>query len=139
MAENKTRPTDAGVEAYLAAIDEDGKREDCRAIARMMQRVTGEPPVLWGDSIVGFGQYHYRYASGREGDAALTGFSARRKDISIYLTCVDDGPARERLAKLGRHKMGKACLSIRRLSEVDVTVLEDLVRDAVAGIRRLYG
>ena len=93
---------------------------------------------MWGNSIVGFGSYHYRYDSGREGDACATGFSARKSDISVYLSA--SGERQEQLlAQLGRHKMGKACLSIRRLSEVDVNVLEQLVVDSVAEIKRRYG
>jgi hypothetical protein len=102
-----------------------------------MQTVTGERPRMWGSSIVGFGSYHYRYESGREGDACATGFSARKTDISVYLTA--SFPGQEALlARLGKHKMGKACLSIRRLSDVDVDVLQQLVAKSVDAVRKRY-
>lgn len=138
MAENKTKATDASVAAYLSAIEDDGRRKDCEALAAMMATVTNSPPCMWGTSIVGFDSYHYRYESGREGDSAVTGFSSRKGDISVYL--VASGPAQEQLlARLGRHKMGKACLYIRSLADVDMAVLEQLVAGSVAEVRRRYG
>ncbi|MEN1956093.1 DUF1801 domain-containing protein [Luteimonas changyuni] len=138
MSENKTQPTDASVSAFLAAIEDAQRREDCQALLAMMARITGKPAAMWGPAIVGFDTYHYKYASGREGDAAVTGFSPRKNDISVYLTA--EGPDQtELLAQLGRHKMGKACLSIRRLSEVDLEVLEKLIVGSVAEVRRLHG
>lgn len=134
MTENKTSPNDASVTAFLAAVDDAQRREDCRALVAMMSRITGQPAVMWGPSIVGFGTYHYRYESGREGDMAVTGFSPRSKDISIYLMAESPDQA-DLLARLGRHRMGKACLSIRRLSDVDVDVLEQLVSGSVAALR----
>src|SRR5690606_32684532 len=118
MSENKTKPTETSDSTFHAAIDEEQRREECQALLAMMSRSTGEPSALWGTSIVGFDTYHYRYASGREGDMAVTGFSSRKSDISVYLMA--EGPDQaDLLARLGRHKMGKACLSIRRLSDVD--------------------
>lgn len=134
MTGNKTRPTDLSVSTFLAAIDDAQRREDCRALLAMMSRITGQPAVMWGPSIVGFDKYHCRYESGREGDMAVTGFSPRSKDISIYLMAESPGQA-DLLARLGRHKMGKACLSIRRLSDVDTDVLEQLVSGSVAALR----
>jgi hypothetical protein len=137
MAENKTKPTDASVEAYLSAIEDGGRRDDCRAIETLMARVTAAPPRMWGASIVGFGSYHYKYASGREGDACVTGFSSRKGDISVYL--VASGAEQEQLlALLGRHKMGKACLYIRKLADIDMAILERLVAGSVAEIKRRY-
>lgn len=134
MTENKTRPTDASVSTFLAAIDDAQRREDCQTLLAMMFRIIGQPAVMWGPSIVGFDTYHYRYESGREGDMAVTGFSPRSKDISIYLMA--EGPRQaDLLARLGRHRMGKACLSIRRLFDVDVDVLEQLVSGSVAALR----
>ena len=104
----------------------------------MMSRVTGAPPVMWGGSIVGFDSYHYKYASGREGDAPLAGFSSRKGDISIYLSC-DVPPTDALRERLGRHKMGKACLYVRRLEDVDAHVLEQLVAEAAAATRARYG
>ncbi|MBB1471706.1 DUF1801 domain-containing protein [Luteimonas sp. MC1782] len=136
MSENKTKPTDSSVSTFLDAVEDDQRREDCQALLAMMARITGKPAAMWGPSIVGFDSYHYRYASGREGDMAVTGFSPRKHDISVYLTA--SGPVQAGLlARLGRHKMGKSCLSIRRLSDVDPEVLEKLVADSVAAVKRL--
>lgn len=138
MTANKTLPTPADAQACVAAIADPVRRADCQALAALMERVTGAPPVMWGPGIVGFGSYHYRYASGREGDAPLAGFAPRKGDISIYLSC--DGEARDALlAQLGRHKMGKACLYVRRLADIDLAVLEELVRESIATTEALYG
>ena len=137
MKDNKTKPTRASVESYLKAIDDDERRRDCRTLLTLMSRITGEKPRMWGPSIVGFGTYHYRYDSGREGESCVTGFSSRKGALSIYLTA--SGPGQDQLlAKLGKHKMGKACLYVRRLTDVDMAVLEALVRDAIAEVRRRY-
>lgn len=137
MSENKTKASDASVDAYLEAIADPARRTDCQALVRLMQKTTGERPRMWGSSIVGFGSYHYKYESGREGDACATGFSSRKTDISVYLTA--DFPGQEALlARLGKHKMGKACLSIRRLSDVDLGVLEQLVAGSVKAVRERY-
>ena len=137
MAELKTKQSDASVEAYLDAIDDARRRDDCRAIADIMRRVTGLEPKMWGTSIVGFGSYHYKYASGHEGDACLAGFSSRKAEISLYLM-----PGLEAkgtlLAELGKHKAGKGCLYVKRLSDIDVRVLEKLIRESVAELRRRY-
>lgn len=138
MAENKTQPTQLSPESYLAAIEDAGRRQDCTALAQLMARATGHPAVMWGTGIVGFGSYHYRYDSGREGDSCLTGFASRKGDISVYLMA--DFPQRDALlAQLGKHKMGKACLYIRKLSDVDASVLEQLVQGSVAQVKRTYG
>lgn len=137
MSENKTKASDASVDAYLKAIEDPTRRTDCQALVRLMQAITGERPRMWGSSIVGFGSYHYRYESGREGDACATGFSSRKTDISVYLTA--DFPGQKALlARLGKHKMGKACLSIRRLSDIDMGVLEQLVAGSVEAVRDRY-
>ena len=134
---NKTVETDARVEDYLAAIADDARRDDCGALAAMMSRVTGEQPRMWGAGIVGFGRYHYRYDSGREGDAPLAGFAARKGDISIYV--VDGFEGQESLmARLGRHRAGKACLYLRSLAVVHMEVLEQLVAGSVARIRERH-
>jgi Domain of unknown function (DU1801) len=138
MREIKTRATDASVEGYLAAIEDELRVADCRELVRLMSKVTRKPATMWGTSIVGFGTYHYTYTSGRSGDSCATGFSSRKGDISIYLTASFPGQE-DLLAKLGRHKMGKACLSIRRLSDVDMKILERLIAGSVAEIRRRYG
>jgi len=138
MAENKTRATKARVEDYIAAIADEQRRKDCETLIKLMKKVTRKPATLWGSSIVGFDSYHYKYESGREGDMCVTGFSSRKGDISVYL--VASGPNQEALlARLGRHKMGKSCLYIHRLSDVDMKVLEQLVVESVAEVRRRYG
>lgn len=137
MGEAKTRPTGLSVAAYLNAIEDASRREDCKALAALMARVTGCAARLWGMSIVGFDSYHYKYASGHEGDSCVVGFAARKGDISVYLPAGCDG-AEALLAQLGKHKMGKACLYIKRLSDVQLPVLEQLVALAVAQTRRRY-
>ena len=141
MAENKTKPTGASVQDYLAAIDDESRRKDCEVLASLMAKATGHEPKMWGDSIVGFGSYHYKYASGREGDSCLAGFSSRKGDISIYLMgCSCGFPGHEALqAQLGRHKMGKACLYVRKLSDIDLGILEQLVAGSVAELEKRYG
>lgn len=130
MAANKTKATDASVDAYFSGIEDNARREDCVALARLMTKATKHEPKMWGAGIVGFGSYHYKYESGREGDSCLVGFSSRKSDIAIYF--VGDFPRRgELLGKLGRHKTAKACLYVRRLSDVDLKVLEQLVTASV--------
>ncbi len=138
MAENKTKPTKVGVESYLGAIVDDARRTDCEALARLMTKVTKHEPVMWGPSIVGFGSYHYRYESGREGDMCLVGFSSRKSDITVYLNV--HAPERDALlARLGKHRMGGSCLHIRKLGDVDPGVLKELILDAVAEVQRRHG
>lgn len=138
MAEAKTRATSASVAEHLAAISDAGRRTDCQALARLMTRLTGQPATMWGAGIVGFDRYSYPLASGRMGESCQTGFSSRKADIAIYLVASGPGQA-DLLARLGPHKMGKACLSIRRLSDVDLGVLEGLIANAVAEVRRRHG
>lgn len=136
MAKNepKTIPTGVDPRDFIAAVEDEQKRKDAGWVMNMMADVTGEPPVMWGPSIIGFGTYHYVYASGREGDWMLTGFSPRKAALSIYLMC---GVEREEdlLAKLGKYKTGKSCLYIKRLSDVDTDVLRELVEASVAKVR----
>ena len=135
MAENKTKATTSSVDAYIEAISDESRRKDCRALAKLMARATKHKPVMWGTAIVGFGSYHYKYDSGREGDSCLVGFSSRKGDISIYLTA--SFPGRENLlAKLGKHKLAKACLYVRSLSDIDAKVLEQLVAGSAEARRR---
>ena len=138
MAENKTKPTKASVAAYLAAIKDEIRRKDCEALAKLMTKATKQKPTMWGPSIVGFGSYHYKYDSGREGDSCLLGFASRKADITIY--GVVDFPAREKLlAKLGRHKVTGGCLYVRRFDDIDPKVLEQLLVDALAEQKRRHG
>ena len=134
---NKTVPTEASVQAYLDAIDDPSRRADCDRLVELMQRVTGEPPAMWGPSIVGFGSYHYVYDSGREGDMCLTGFSSRKSALSIYVISGFEDRS-ELMERLGTYKTGKSCLYVKRLEDVDLDVLEALVRDSVAELRERY-
>lgn len=125
-AENKTVPTDNNVSAFINKIPDEQVKNDCREIIRLMEDVTGHPPVMWGSSIVGFGNYHYKYASGREGDMPVIAFSPRKQAITIYVKCYLDAYAGE-LSKLGKHKTGKGCLYIRALKDIDMDVLKDIL------------
>jgi hypothetical protein len=134
MAENKTKPTTISVAAFLDACADDDRRADARTLARLMQKVTGKKPTMWGPSIVGFGSYHYIYESGREGDAPIVGFSPRKAASVLYGT-IGFGGADALLAKLGKHTTGKGCLYIKKLADVDVKVLETLIEKAVAAAK----
>ena len=137
--EAKTKPTKVSVASYIAAIEDDQRRKDCKALVTIMKRVTGKAPRMWGPSIVGFDQYHYVYATGHEGDAPVVGFSPRKGDMSIYLLGADGfDEVRKLLPKLGRHRMGKVCLYVKRLSDIDLSVLEEMVTKSVAETRRRY-
>jgi hypothetical protein len=138
MAENKTKETDASVDSYFAAIQDEARRKDCEALAQLMAKATKHPPKMWGSSIVGFGSYHYKYESGREGDMCLVGFSSRKSDISLYGLMA--APSHEELIpKLGRHKAGKGCLYIKGLSDINLKVLEKLIVDAATAKKREHG
>jgi hypothetical protein len=131
MPEQKTKPTEVAVDDFLAGIGDERKRADAARLRAMMEDATGEPAVMWGGSIVGFGSYHYRYASGHEGDAPVVGFSPRARAISLYLTG-DIGQYQGHLDRLGRHKTGVGCLYITRLSDVDEGVLREMIDASVA-------
>ena len=137
MAKMKTTPTQASVDAYIDAVEDAQKRADCRAVAAMMAEVTGAPARMWGPSIVGFGTYHYRYASGREGDFMETGFAARKRAITLYIMA-GFSEYGDLLAKLGKHDTGKSCLYVKRLADVDQAVLREMVERSVAWIRARY-
>ncbi len=137
VAETKTKPTGASVDAYLASRASPEQLADCKAIMAMCKRVTKQQPKMWGPSIVGYGSYTYRYESGHSGDACLAGFAVRGKELVVYLT-VENPEQVERLARLGRHKMGKSCLYFKRLKDLDVKVLEALIAGSVAEVKRQY-
>jgi hypothetical protein len=138
MAGNKTTQTTASADDYLAAIEDPARRADCEALAALMQKVTQEPPKMWGPAIVGFGSYHYVYESGREGDMCVVGFSSRKADITLYLQGLREGQD-ALLASLGKHKADGGCLHIKRMGDVDASVLEALVANAVARVNRNHG
>jgi hypothetical protein len=137
MAELKTQPNEQSVTDFLNAVTDTQKRQDCATILELMQEVTGEQPQMWGGSIVGFGSYHYTYASGREGDWFLTGFSPRKQNLTLYIMAGFD-EYDELLQRLGKHKLGKSCLYIKRLADVDLATLKDLVRQSVEHTRKTY-
>jgi Domain of unknown function (DU1801) len=126
MAENKTAPTDVPVEAFLASVEHPVRRQDGETVVELMRDITGQEPVMWGPSIIGFGSYHYKYASGHEGDAAAVGFSPRKGNLALYgLTYApESAPLLERL---GKHKTGAACLYVNKLADVDLEVLKELI------------
>ena len=135
--EAKTKPTSVSPAKFIAAIADESLRKDCQVIMKLMKSVTGEPPKMWGPSIIGFGSYHYKYASGHEGDACLVGFAPRKPNIVLYVMA---GFAQRDalLAKLGKHRTGKACLYIRSIKDVDMQVLESLVSGSVRHMKKLY-
>ena len=142
-AQNKTVATDADVTAYIAALEPERRREEAETLLALYERVTGEPAKMWGPSIIGFGEYHYRYESGRSGSMCRSGFSPRKGKHSIYLMCgyCDDAAAQQQealLGRLGKHKMEKSCLYINRLDQVDMGVLEEIIANNVAEMNRLY-
>ena len=137
MAEPKTIPTEASVTEFLKAVENPSRRADCLALKKIMARATGHRPKMWGPSIVGYGSYHYKYASGREGDAALTGFSPRKSSLTIYIM-PGFKPYTDLLNKLGKHKHSSSCLYINKLGDVDLAVLEKLITKSVKDMRKKY-
>jgi hypothetical protein len=137
MAETKTKPTTVSVDQFIEGVEPAQRREDARVVDAMMRRVTGEAPKMWGPSIIGYGQYHYRYDSGHEGDMCRLGFSPRKPQLVLYLMN-GAGTDTELLAKLGKHSTGKSCLYIKKLADVDLGVLEELARRSLAYMNEKY-
>jgi len=137
MSENKTRPTDMDVQAFLANVEHPTRRADALALNALFENITGWKPVMWGPSMVGYGSYHYRYDSGREGDFLATGFSPRKTNLSIYIM---PGYAdfRDILNRLGKHKIGKSCLYINKLADVDLDVLAELIQAGLNDLGRKW-
>ncbi len=137
MAELKTKPTKANVSQFLKGIEDEQKRRDAREVLALMKEITGKRPKLWGTSIVGFGTYHYKYQSGREGDWPVTGFSPRKQNLTIYIM-----PGFSRypslMKKLGKYKTGKSCLYLKKLEDVDLKVLRQLVSQSVKDMKKMY-
>lgn len=138
MAELKTHATDAKVEEFLDTIADDARRQDCRRVLEIMKSATGAEPRMWGASIVGFGSYHYRYESGREGDWFLTGFSPRKRDLTLYIVAGFDR-YEPLMSKLGKYKTGKSCLYVKRLADIDEAVLRELVLASVKHMKETHG
>jgi len=130
MAELKTKPNDRSVAGFLKSIPDAQKREDSIALVKLLQEVTRKEPKMWGSSIVGFGSYHYKYASGHEGDSCIVGFSPRKQNLTLYIM-PGFGESAELLKKLGKHKTSQACLYIKRLEDVDLPTLKKLVQQSV--------
>jgi len=132
-AQNKTQVTRVDPVDFIASVEPEPRRADAEVLLEMFNRVTGLEPKMWGPAIIGFGRYHYKYESGREGDFMLTGFSPRKAKLVMYIMPgYRFGEMQERLAKLGKHKLGKSCLYINKLADVNLAVLEDIVRDGLA-------
>ena len=137
MAELKTKKTEASVQEFLDAVEHPTRREDSFAILDVMREITGQEPAMWGPSIVGFGTYHYKYASGREGEWPIVGFSPRKRNLTLYIIDGFDG-YETLLSKLGKYKTGKACLYINKLADVDRETLRKLVRQSVDHVRATH-
>jgi len=137
MAENKTRFTGASVEDYLASRANAQQHSDCLELMALLERITGEPPRMWGPSIVGHGSYRYTYESGHTGEAPLAGFAIRGRDLVMYVDTEGD-QQKTLFAKLGKHRLGKVCLYFKRLADLDQSVLEQLVANSVAEVKRRY-
>jgi len=135
VADQKTKPTQKSVTAFVNAVDSERKRADSKTLIQLMSKVTGHKPKMWGPSIIGFGKYHYRYETGHEGDWPLTGFSPRKSAISLYIM---SGFSKypDLMKKLGKHKTGKSCLYINKLEDVDMKVLERLIRESVKFVKK---
>ena len=139
MAENKTKPTDVDVSSHIASIANDKQRQFCEKLVVLMRKISKEEPKMWGPSIVGFGTYHYRYEIGREGDMCRTGFAARNKnEVVVYLAGLDEIPA-PTMTALGSHRTGKSCLYLRNLETINMTILEKVIRDSLAEVKRRHG
>lgn len=137
MADLKTKQTEQSVTAFVAAVEDDTRRRDCEQLVGIMQDIIGETPKMWGSSIVGCGSYHYTYATGREGDTMLAGFSPRKASLTLYIAGGFE-PHADLMAKLGKYKLGKGCLYISKLADVDTSVLRQLITASVTHIHTLY-
>jgi hypothetical protein len=137
VAEPKTKPTEITAESFLNTVADEKVRKDCYTLISLMEKVTGEKPVMWGPGIVGFGKYRYRYDSGHGGEICLTGFSPRKGNLSLY--CLAGFPGQgELLGKLGKHKAGKGCLYVKKLDDVNLDILEILVAKSAAFMKKIF-
>ena len=137
MAQLKTQPGKASVSQFINQIEDAQKRRDCNQVMKLMKQVTGKKPVMWGDSIVGYGQYHYKYASGREGDWMATAFSPRKQNLTIYIIPGFSGYP-DLMEKLGKYKLGRSCLYVKNLEDIDLDVLAELVERSVTDMEKMY-
>lgn len=136
MAKQKTKPTEVTVESFLDKLASESVRDDCNTLIKMMKKITKSEPKMWGPSIVGFGQYHYKYESGHEGFSCLTGFSPRKPAITVYLMNMSDQP--DLMEKLGKYKTSKGCVYIKKLEDIDIKILEKLIANAVSYVKKKY-
>ncbi|MEP0986583.1 DUF1801 domain-containing protein [Ekhidna sp.] len=137
MAELKTKPNNLSVEAFIDSIEPEWKRDDARELLKLITKISGEKPVMWGDSIVGFGNYHYKYDSGREGDWFLAGFSPRKTSMTIYVMGGFEGQE-ELLEKLGKHKKSVGCLYIKKLADINLGILEKMTEKSIEMLKKRY-
>ncbi|MCL4299702.1 MAG: DUF1801 domain-containing protein [Anaerolineae bacterium] len=137
MAELKTKPTEQSVEGFLQGVSPEQKRQDCLALVELMAEITGSEPRMWGNNIVGFGSYHYKYASGHEGDSFLTGFSPRKQNLTVYVMAGFDRYD-DLMQRLGKYTTGKSCLYVKRLADVDLPTLTELIRQSVRTMTQTY-
>lgn len=138
MAENKTQPTNASVEAYIASRANEQQRQDCQALMAMFEKITRQPPKMWGPSIVGHGSYRYTYESGRTGESPLAAFAIRGRELVVYLACEDEAQ-KSLLPRIGKHKMTRSCLYFKQLADLDTAILEELVIGSIAEVKARYG
>lgn len=137
MAEQKTKPTEQSVESFIDNIEDEKVRDDCKILIKLMKKVTGSTPKMWGPSIIGFGKYHYKYESGHEGDSCLTGFSPRKQNISLYVMPGTNEHS-DLLKKLGKHKASKGCLYIKKVEDIDLGILEKIIGQSVKSLQKKY-
>lgn len=138
-AENKTKPTEVNPKDFVAAVESDKKRADAEVLLDFFSRVTGLQPKMWGPSLIGYGRYHYKYESGREGDMLMTGFSPRKANLVFYIMPgYRSDEMQDKLSRLGKHKLGKSCLYVNKLADIDMDVLEEIVVDGVDYMRENY-
>lgn len=137
MAKNKTIPNETSVSAFIKGVEDEQKKADCHTLIGLMKEITGEEPVMWGPSIIGFGSYHYKYDSGREGDMLLTGFSPRKQNLTLYIMS-GFNRYEKLMQKLGKYKTGKSCLYVKRLSDIDMGVLTELIKDSFTHYNKKY-
>lgn len=137
MSKLKTKQNNASVTEFIKSVENETRRRDCRQLLELMRKVTGKRPKMWGSSMVGYGRYHYRYASGHEGDWFVTGFSPRKQDLTVYIM-PGFTKYEKLLAKLGKHRTGKSCLYLKKLEDVDLKILEQIVERSVEDMARIY-
>jgi hypothetical protein len=137
MAELKNKQTKASVEKFINSVSDKKRREECNTILKLMKHITKSEPKMWGGSMVGFGSYHYKYESGREGDWFITGFSPRKQNLTLYVMAGFEGYA-ELMKKLGKHKTGKSCLYVKRLEDIDMNLLKELLSKSFEHVRKQF-